>query len=98
MARATRAEWQVRVAKFVRSGLTTRAFAAQEGLNPNTLAWWKARLQAEDAPSINLVELIPQAAHDTRLEVVVGSSVVRVPVGADRVTLTLVLDVLEGRR
>lgn len=96
MSRATREEWRVRVAKFASSGLTTKAFAAQEGLNPSTLAWWKGQLQAEEP--VSFVEVAPLPVHDPRLEVVVGQAVVRVPVGADRSTLALVLDLLEGRR
>lgn len=47
MARTTREQWERRVARWKRSGLTTREFAAREGLQASTLAYWRWRLKAE---------------------------------------------------
>jgi hypothetical protein len=48
MAKASpkvRAEWQARVKRLNRSGLSVGAFAAREGVHPGTLALWRARLE-----------------------------------------------------
>lgn len=47
MARTTREQWERRVARWRRSGLTTREFAAREGLRASTLAYWRWRLKTE---------------------------------------------------
>lgn len=47
MARTTREQWERRLERWQRSGLTTREFAAREGLRPSTLAYWRWRLKAE---------------------------------------------------
>lgn len=47
MARTTREQWERRVARWKRSGLTTREFATREGLRASTLAYWRWRLKTE---------------------------------------------------
>lgn len=37
--------WGALVEAHARSGLTTRAFADREDVNPRTLAWWRWRLR-----------------------------------------------------
>jgi hypothetical protein len=44
MAKSSRDEWRRRVAAWLASGLSCREFAAEAGLNPNTLSWWKWKL------------------------------------------------------
>ncbi len=44
MQRSTREEWAARVAKWKESGLSAPAFAAQLGVRPKTLTWWRANL------------------------------------------------------
>jgi hypothetical protein len=46
MARATRDEWQRRVARWRDSGLTAKEFAAREGLKTATLSFWRWKLSA----------------------------------------------------
>jgi transposase len=46
MARRAASEWAQLVEQWKRSGLTARDFAAQAGINPRTLTWWKWRLKA----------------------------------------------------
>jgi hypothetical protein len=40
-ARATRAVWAKRVERWGESGLTCAEFAAELGINPRTLTYWK---------------------------------------------------------
>jgi transposase-like protein len=47
MARSDRAEWQKRVERWLDSGLSAKEFAAETGLKPSTLSYWKWRLRAE---------------------------------------------------
>lgn len=44
MKRATRAEWERRVARWRRSRLSAKEFAAREGFNASTLAFWSWKL------------------------------------------------------
>lgn len=37
--------WMQRIAAFERSNLSRRAWCRQEGLNPNTLDYWRSRLR-----------------------------------------------------
>lgn len=43
--------WAERIARMEASGLSGPAFAAQEGVNANTLQWWRRelRIKAEEA-------------------------------------------------
>ncbi|MEW6271992.1 MAG: IS66 family insertion sequence element accessory protein TnpB [Thermodesulfobacteriota bacterium] len=49
MARETRSAWVRRVERWQRSGLTADRFAAQEGVNARTLAFWRWRLKRDGA-------------------------------------------------
>lgn len=40
--------WRALVEAHACSGLTTRAFAEREDVNPRTLAWWRWRLRRAD--------------------------------------------------
>jgi transposase len=44
--RANRREWSRRVARWRRSGKTSKEFAAETGVNPGTLLWWSTKLRA----------------------------------------------------
>ena len=46
-ARANRAEWEKRVERWRDSGLTSKEFAAEVGINAATLTYWKWRLRKE---------------------------------------------------
>lgn len=41
----TAAQWRERLERFSRSGLTRRAFCAQEGIGESTLGAWQRRLR-----------------------------------------------------
>ena len=47
MARDTREVWAKRVERLADSGLTAKEFAAEIGVNANTLAGWRWRLAAK---------------------------------------------------
>ncbi|MCP5071388.1 MAG: hypothetical protein GY946_32910 [bacterium] len=53
--------WSAVLARAERSGLSLRAFAASEGHNPNTLAWWRWNLrrhEREIRPEVRLAEVV----------------------------------------
>lgn len=47
MQRETREVWAKRVERLRDSGLTPKEFAAETGVNAQTLAWWRYRLRAD---------------------------------------------------
>ncbi len=49
MKHQSREVWEERVRRLADSGLTTKEFAAELGINPRTLAWWKSRLSQKAA-------------------------------------------------
>ena len=48
---AVREAWAKRVARWKDSGLSARAFAAEVGLNPRSLSWWRWHLAKDQAPA-----------------------------------------------
>lgn len=108
MARDTRAIWAARVARWTHSGLTAAAFAAREGVNPRTLAYWRWRVRTDAASRVSarreatfIEVVVPPVAHDAvaPLELVLPAGY-RLRLGDAVVpdTLRTVLDVLEARR
>lgn len=51
--RSTREQWAKRVRRWVESGLTAPEFAAEMGLNPRTLRYWKWRLGKEGREAVS---------------------------------------------
>jgi len=45
--RTARAEWAKRVERWVESGLTAKEFAAEVGINPRSLVFWKWQLKRD---------------------------------------------------
>jgi hypothetical protein len=93
MAKASpkvRAEWQARVKRLNRSGLSVGAFAAREGVHPGTLALWRARLEkvpattkkTSSSTALAFVALDPVArtppATSVPFELAIGSRTIRV--------------------
>lgn len=98
-----RAEWQARVDRLNKSGLSVGDFAAREGVHPGTLALWRARLEDAPAPpastALAFVALDPvarQASTPVPFEVSVGGRTVRVWPHFDAAELTRLVRVLEG--
>jgi hypothetical protein len=104
-ARATREEWSKRVERWHESGLTAQEFAAELGVNPRTLTYWKwvltkgpARDQAtrsKTATAVPFVEVgqTPSRADVFELELSDGI-VVRVPLDFDAAALRRLLEVV----
>ena len=81
-----------------RSGLTAREYAEREGLQANTLRWWASALERRAAAEPKFVEVVlPAATVEGRIELVVGTRVVRVTGEFDEAVLRRVLGVLEAR-
>lgn len=109
---STKETWAKRVRRQESSGRTVKEFAAEIGVNANTLSHWKWKLGREAGSkgaghgeaSSTFVEVTSMAAsswwHDgERIELVVDDRhLVRVPDGFDAETLRRVLEVVDGRR
>ena len=110
--RSRRHEWEDRVARWRRSGLTAREFAASIGVNAGTLAHWAWRLgrrssrrQAKRKPHRGavapaMIEVIGRAgAVDNGFDLELGCGRrVHVPTAFDAAALRRLLEVVEERR
>ena len=56
---ALRALWQDRLLRHHQSGLSAKAFCAQEGLKLSSFHSWRRRLQPADRPTAEPVPLLP---------------------------------------
>ena len=105
MARESRAAWARRIRRWERSGRTAAEFAAREGVNPRTLAFWKWKLgsstllsSSRRRPAVDFVEVVPEAVtRQGAVEIVVERYRVRLDRTGDEATLARVLDALRGR-
>lgn len=102
--------WRDRVERWKQSGKTAREFARLEGIRPETLAWWKWRLQRQDAATqaradvtgprlvpVQVADAEPEpAACAIELVLACGRVVVRVGPEFDERTLRRVVDALGG--
>ena len=101
---ATEERWRARVAAWARGGLSCKAYAAKVGVHPETLAGWKSKLGRRPAaaqdPSASFDEVTQHLAVEAEagvIELVVGSTQIRVRGRAEAEALRRVLDVLETR-
>lgn len=110
MPRDTREVWAKRVERWVDSGLTAKEYAAETGLNANTLAHWRWKLggtvkEARRPARPTFLEIVrPPDAVPTearpleRLELVLRSGLrVLVPPRFDADALRRLVDALEVR-
>lgn len=109
-ARDSAPVWRERVDRWKQSGKTAREFAKLEGIRPETLAWWKWRLQRQEAASqadVTTPTLVPVQvsgaepepwASSIELVLAEGRVVVRVGPEFDERTLRRVVDALGGGR
>jgi len=93
---ASRKEWERRVRRWRRSGLTAAEFSSREGLVRGTLLWWSSKLQQDArAAEVSFVE-VTAAPEVSAIEVTLANGrVVRVPAGFDDSSLERVLAVAE---
>jgi hypothetical protein len=111
MARESREVWAKRVERWKDSGLTAAEFAAEVGVNPRTLTYWKWHLRAsarrderhaQPAPArADFVEVVaPMVAVEAPepLEIVLADGLrIRVPVRFDETSLRRVVATLGAR-
>jgi|SRR3954452_9160485 transposase len=111
-AAVSRKEWQKRVTRWKKSGLTAKVFAAELGINAGTLQYWQYKLKygdrldkpprpgtRSDAIVASLVEVAaPAVATEApRFEVELGNGRrVWVAVGFDGEALRMLLAILEA--
>lgn len=94
--------WRERVGRWKASGLSVRAFCAQEGLSEPSFYSWRRTLTARDAavapPAPTFVPVhVFSAAPPPALELVLRSGrVLRIPHGCDPEHVRVVLAALEG--
>jgi len=105
MTAATHERWEAHVAAWVSSGLTSKKYATQAGVNPRTLMWWKSRLKTASAPRevARFVEVTDQVvalepSTDGVIELDVGGTRILVRGRVDSEALARVLVAVEGRR
>lgn len=73
--------WAKRMRAFERSGLSRRAWCAQEKVPLSTLDYWRLRLRRTAATLIPVVvDSVPVAK---QIEIAVGDVQLRLPVGVD---------------
>lgn len=95
----SRAEWTKLVAEWHAGDLSQKAFAAQKGIVPTTLAWWTSRLgreareQAALVP-VDVVDDAPASTREFRVEVAGGRTVI-VPASFDAAALRRLVSALE---
>jgi len=107
-SKATQAERQGHVEAWEASGLSVHAYAAQAGVNPNTLlGWrWRQRRRVEARRSrwpaalefVELCETEGGGERDATIELRLEGLTVRVPDGFEPETLRRVLSVLAQAR
>lgn len=91
--------WSAIIARGERSSLSLRQFAAREGVNPSTLAWWRWNLRrGERSPKRDHgfaeVCLVDHHPAPSGLLVEVGSVRIRLNGSSDLGLLRAVVDVL----
>lgn len=86
--------------RTLQSNHTAAAFAAQHGVNPSTLMWWRSRLRTGAIPggfvAVELPAVVPpvRTVPPLRLELAGRGLALTVPVDADLVWLRAVVDAL----
>ena len=95
----TTARWSRIVNRSYRTSLTLGEFARREGVNPNTLAWWRWKLRGEPTePGFAEVEVVEDGRDEERcgggLAVHVGTARIDVDGSSDLQLLRAVVEVL----
>ena len=97
----TRQLWTERLARYSASTLSVAAFCAAEGISPNSLFYWKRRLDTDSAapPPEGQPCFVPVRLHETAaVEVFLPTgAVLRLSPGCDLSFVRSLLDTLAGR-
>lgn len=92
---ATIERWSKCVERWERSGQSTREFAAAQGLNPRTLAWWRSQLKRARPAFVEVSLPVPPPAAPVLAVQLVGRGLeITVPQGADLSWLRAVVEAL----
>lgn len=75
--------WAKRMRAFERSGLSRRAWCAQEKVPLSTLDYWRLRLRQRDAASALVPVVVDAAPRAERIEIALGDVQLRLPSGVD---------------
>ncbi len=81
--------WAKRMRAFELSGLSRRAWCAQEKVAVPTLDYWRRRLR--DAPPALVPVVVNEAPAPARIEIAIGNVHLRLPTGVDAAWLNSVL-------
>ena len=91
-------EWRGRLESWDASGLSLRAFAMREGLNPHSLGRWKKRLRGVATPAPAFASVVLNGSPSTQPEafelVVRDGMALRIPADFDEATLTRLVSLL----
>lgn len=99
--RESKAIWLERVERWHRSGLPPAVFAAQEGVNANTLKHWAWMLRKKVGAAERFVEVSAgdvEASAADAFELELPGYRVKVPAAFEAANLERLLSVLESRR
>ena len=95
------ARWSRIVDRSHRSPLTLREFARHEGVNPNTLAWWRWRLRNQNADTarhgfaeVVVVDTASSQRREEGLVIQLGAARVEVSRASDLHLLRAVVEAL----
>lgn len=89
--RRSKSWWRETVARWKRSGLSAKEFAAREGVSARTLSWWSSAMRRGTRAERGMPETamtpieiaLPTRAATQHAEIAVAGAVVRVEIGAD---------------
>jgi hypothetical protein len=89
------------VRRWRASGLSARAFASREQLNPGTLLWWSSKLGRDDRAAAAFIEVRPPPSAPSEpgcIDIVLRDEVrIRVSGAFDAALLRRVVAALEAR-
>ena len=83
--------WAKRMRAFERSGLSRRAWCAQEKISMATLDYWRLRLKLHESTPALVPIVVDAAPATTRIEITLGDVQLRLPSGVDADWLCRVL-------
>ena len=75
--------WAKRMRAFERSGLSRRAWCAQEKVPLSTLDYWRRRLRQRGVASALVPVVVDVAPRAERIEIALGDVQLRLPSGVD---------------